>query len=219
MDYKPNMDYKWWKLVLVCVTVVLCLWIVCGCAPVEGMSTANPVSRVTIDPLKGTVKFESSRDDKATLGKLKATLPPDAPSPLAGTTLEVEELDLDASASKVRKANVGQISAMDEFNRGAWEGFSGFVDAAGNSIVGPVMGRLYPNTGAEIAKAAFYAIGVPAAVFGVIVLFLVLLFALGKVWKTLFPSKDPMMAMWSAMMANEQARWQNYSRPKSSRTA
>jgi len=199
------MNYKWWKLVLICATVVLCLWIVCGCAPVEGTTTANPVARIQIEPLKGVVKMESSRDDKATLGELTAHIPDNAPGPLAGTTLTVKDLDLDASASKVRKANVGQISAMDEFNRGAWEGFSGFVDAAGNSIVGPVMGRLYPNTGAEIAKAVSYAIGIPVAVFSVMILLGVLLAVLLFIFRWLFPKKDPMVQMLSAILANQQA--------------
>jgi len=198
------MNYKWWKLVLICATVVLCLWIVCGCAPVEGTTTANPVARIQIEPLKGVVKMESSRDDKATLGELTAHIPDNAPGPLAGTTLTVKDLDLDASASKVRKANVGQIAGMGQFNQDTGDAWATVIDSAGG-IVGQVMPRLYPNTGAEIAKAVSYAIGIPVAVFSVMILLGVLLAVLLFIFRWLFPKKDPMVQMLSAILANQQA--------------
>jgi len=201
------MNYKWWKLVLICATVVLCLWIVCGCAPVEGTTTANPVARIQIEPLKGVVKMESSRDDKATLGELTAHIPENAPGPLAGTKLSVKDLDLDASASKVRKANVGQIAGMGQFNQDTGEAWATVIDSAGG-IVGQVMPRLYPNTGAEAAKTAMMMFGIPIMLFCVLVFGLILFVAIAKIWTWAFPPKpveDATSKLLLAMMANQQA--------------
>mgnify|MGYP001245882837 CR=1 FL=1 len=181
------------------VLLLLCLVLMCaGCAPMEGATTANPVARIQIEPLRGVVKMESSRDDKATLGELTANIPENAPGPLAGTKLTVKDLDLDASASKVRKANVGQIAGMGQFNQDTGDAWATVIDSAGG-VVGQVMPRLYPNTGAEIAKTfsyLFLIVLVCAIVAGAVIA--VVLF--GKLWRWAFPPKDATQALLVELM-------------------
>jgi LPXTG-motif cell wall-anchored protein len=191
-----DFNYRWWKLVPICLAICACVF--CGCAPIEGASVAKPGARMRIDPIRGFIDMESTRDDKATLDELEVIIPEKAPGPLAGSTLKVKGLDMDASASKVRYANVPQIGAMDDFNRGALQGWANVIDSAGNAIVSPVMGRLYPNTGAETAKSF--------TIFGVLLLGLVVLVVLIKLWTWLFPSKNPMQEMLVAMMANQRPK-------------
>jgi hypothetical protein len=213
-------DYKLWKLLAILAAVVLCLWVVCGCAPIEsgvargGGTTANPGANFTVDLASGKASFATNRDDKCTIGPIEGqpgkginiTIPKDVKSPLAGATFETGPIDIDANASKVRKSNVPQIQAMDEFNRGALEGWSGLVDSMGNAIVSPVMGRLYPNTGSDIAKSfsmlfMIVLVVVIAVVGTAVAIILAVMFAKFFAWA--FPKKDNTQLLLQAMMASQ----------------
>jgi hypothetical protein len=182
-----------WFLMFVCI-VVACV----GCAPIEGTTVADGRATITVRPLSGEVAMSSSRDDHIALQSLTADIPEKAPGPLAGTKLEVKGLDLDASASKVRKANANQIAAMGQFNQDTGQAWGTVVDAFGNSIVSPVMGRLYPNTGAETARTF--------TTFGMLALVLVLVVVFVKLWTWLFPAKDPTKELLLAAMLQQRAK-------------
>lgn len=153
----------------VLLVVLLVLMCAAGCAPIEGATVANPRASVQIEPLKGIVKMESSRDDKGRMEGFEATIPQGAPGPLAGTTIKVKELELDASASKPRKANADQIESMGDFNEATGRAWSGVIDSVG-SAASTIVGQVMPNAGAWAFKSLFLMIGVPvAAVFAVVV--------------------------------------------------
>jgi len=191
-------SYKWWKLIAICVTVFLCLWVVCGCAPLEGTSIANPGASMVLRPLKGEAELRTNRDDKCTLKEMSVVIPASAGGPLAGTTVVLKDLDLDASASKVRKANSGQIDAFADYKLAEGEAAANVIDSvgdAGSQILSGVA-RLKrserANTGYQVILALFAFV---LALFLLLIFGGLLLYLVKKAWSILFPVKavaDPM---------------------------
>jgi len=181
-----------WKLLIVCACVVLCLWVVCGCAPIEGTSIANPRASVQIDPLKGIVRMESSRDDKAEMAGFSAAIPASAPGPLAGTTVKCDSLKLDASASKVRREAAGQTYAFADYKLAEGEAAANVIDAvgdAGSDILAGVS-RLRKSEKANQGYQIIFALFAFAlALFALLIFAGLLVYLLKKAYSTLFPPK------------------------------
>lgn len=197
------------KISLGAALLIVLLLIVCtGCAPIEGTSIANPRASVQIDPLKGIVRMESSRDDKADMRGFSASIPASAPGPLAGTTVKCDSLSLDASASKVRKANSGQIDAFADYKIAEGEAAANVIESMGDagSQVLSGLSRLKrsekANTGYQVILALFAFV---LALFLLLIFGGVLIYLVRKVFIILFPPKsaaDPMASL-LALLANK----------------
>lgn len=198
------------KISLGAALLIILLLIVCtGCAPIEGSSIANPQSSVQIDPLKGIISAKSGRDDKFRMDEMSVNIPASAPGPLAGTTVSVKGLDLDASASKVRKSNAGQIDAFADYKIAEGEAAANVIDAVGDAS-GQVLSGLSrlkrsekANTGYQVILALF---AFALAMFLLLVFGGLLVYLVKKVWSVLFPAKtanDPMSTLLGMLLNNK----------------
>lgn len=170
-----KLEYRFWHLVVVLSFVVLCFWVFCGCAPIEGSpgrgggTTANPGAFAELNMATGKVVFSSNRDDDGSIEGLNITVPKDIKSPVAGATVSLEKMDFKANASDVRDSNAGQIRGMGEFNEATGRAWSGIVESVGVAA-SSIIGRVIPQTGAWAMKLLVMAVGIPiAAVFACII--------------------------------------------------
>ena len=197
------------------LAVLLCLALFCGgCAPIEGTSIANARASVEIDPLKGVVKMNSSRDDKIGMEGFEAKIPSSAPGPLAGTTVKCDKLNLDASASKVRKANSEQLEAFADYKIAEGEAAANVIDSVGDAgadllgAYGRVKRSENANAGYQIILAVF---GSVAAIMLLMIVGGVAIYLVKKVYGVLFPTKtatgqsDVLMSILSAAFSNKAA--------------
>jgi hypothetical protein len=181
-----------WNTVVLMALALLVGGCLLGCAPIEGTSIANPRASVHIDPLKGIVKMESSRDDKAEMSGFSAAIPASAPGPLAGTTVKCDSLKLDASASKVRKVNAGQLEAFADYKLAEGEAAANVIDSVGDAGA-DLLGAYGRAKRSENANTGYQVI---LAVFGIVVAIMLLLIVGGiavylvkKIYGVLFPAK------------------------------
>lgn len=217
--------YKLWKLAIVCACIVLCLWVVCGCMPIEsgvargGGSIANPGADFTLDLATGKARFTTNRDDKCTIGPIDGQpgqgidvmIPSKVPGPLAGATVKTGPITIDASASKVRRANSGQLESFAVYKEAEGEAVANVIEAGGEAITDVVgaVSRLRKseksNQGYQVIFALFAFV---LAMFCLIVFIALVAYGVKKLFAVLFPPKpstssDPLISLLAAAFANK----------------